>query len=84
MSNFFFSAFWAKSDGKTTLEMHTRHVMQAGENLIQPIYLSQIMRRHYWKEKLFRCAVLHDPGKIHSEFQRRLAGAKNTSIRHRK
>lgn len=80
MSNFF-SAFWAKSDGKTTLEMHTRHVIQAGENLIQNLPFSD-HEKHYWKEKLFRCAVLHDLGKIHSEFQRRLAGAKNTSIRH--
>ena len=50
MSNFF-SAFWAKSDGKTTLEMHTRHVIQAGENLIQNLPFSD-HEKHYWKEKL--------------------------------
>ena len=32
--------------------------------------------RQFWDDKLYRCAVLHDLGKIHTEFQRRLAGQK--------
>lgn len=77
----YFDNFWAKSDGHTTLEMHTRHVLTAGENLLKRLPFEQ-SEKDYWKEKLFRCAVMHDIGKVHSEFQRRLQGAKDVAIRH--
>jgi len=77
----FFDKFWAKSDGITTLEMHTHHVIIAGKNLLNSLPLAE-EEKLLWAEKLFRCAVLHDLGKIHSEFQRRLQGAKDTDIRH--
>lgn len=77
----FFDQFLAKSDGKTTIEMHTRHVIKAGENLIERLPFDE-SEKLYWKEKLFRCAVLHDLGKLHSEFQRRLKGTKGVAIRH--
>jgi len=80
MSNFF-DKFWAKSDGITTLEMHTQHVITAGRNLLECLPFNEDEKK-YWKSKLFRCAVLHDLGKIHSEFQRRLEGAKDIAIRH--
>ncbi|MGY6545176.1 MAG: CRISPR-associated helicase Cas3', partial [Cyclobacteriaceae bacterium] len=77
----FFNRFLAKSDGQTTLEMHTRHVIAAGESLLECLPFKPV-ERGFWREKLFRCAVLHDLGKIHSEFQRRLHGAKDVAIRH--
>ncbi|MCU0390389.1 MAG: CRISPR-associated helicase Cas3' [Thermoflexibacter sp.] len=81
MSNHFFDRFFAKSDGVTTLQMHTEHVITAGRNLLKTLSFTDV-ERDYWAEKLYRCAVLHDLGKIHSEFQRRLQGAKDVSIRH--
>ena len=81
MDNQFFNQFFAKSDGITTLEMHTDHVITAGKNLLNSLPFTP-EKRAYWAEKLYRCAVLHDLGKIHSEFQRRLNGAKDVSIRH--
>lgn len=79
MSNYF-DQYLAKSDG-TTLEDHTRHVITAGINLLKTLPLS-VKEVEYWSEKLIRCAVLHDFGKIHSEFIKRLNGDKNTDIRH--
>ncbi|MCU0328744.1 MAG: CRISPR-associated helicase Cas3' [Chitinophagales bacterium] len=81
MENNFFDQFFAKSDGITTLEMHTQHVITAGKNLLKSLPFTP-EKRTYWAEKLYRCAVLHDLGKIHSEFQRRLNGAKDVTIRH--
>ncbi len=81
MDKHFFNQFFAKSDGITTLEMHTTHVITAGVNLLNSLSFSP-EEREYWSVKLYRCAVLHDLGKIHSEFQRRLNGAKDVSIRH--
>jgi len=81
MESNFFDQFFAKSDGLTTLEMHTNHVIIAGNNLLQNLPLSFEEREH-WKTKLFRCAVLHDLGKIHSAFQKRLVGQEGPSIRH--
>ncbi len=81
MQTDFFEQFMAKSDGITTLPMHTNHVIIAGKNLIEQLPLSSEEKK-YWNEKLFRCAVLHDLGKIHSAFQRRLKGDKNIDIRH--
>ncbi len=81
MDKHFFNQFFAKSDGITTLEMHTNHVITAGINLLNALSFTP-EERAYWSEKLYRCAVLHDLGKIHKEFQRRLNGAKDVSIRH--
>ncbi|MGV3768271.1 MAG: CRISPR-associated helicase Cas3' [Chitinophagaceae bacterium] len=81
MSNNYFDQFFAKSDGTTTLEMHTRHVITAGQNLLQSLPLEEGERRR-WEEKLFRCAVLHDFGKIHKDFVSRLNGQKGVNIRH--
>lgn len=72
---------FAKSDGVTTLQMHTQHVITAGFNLIERLPFG-FDEKKFWKEKLFRCAVLHDLGKLHPEFQRRLNGAKDVNIRH--
>lgn len=81
MNKHYFDQFFAKSDGVTTLEMHTRHVITAGENLLRSLPLNEEERR-YWNEKLVRVAVLHDLGKIHKEFVKRLSGEKNGDIRH--
>jgi len=81
MDNLSFNQFFAKSDGITTLEMHTNHVITAGINLLNNLSFTPDERK-IWADKLFRCAVLHDIGKIHPEFQRRLNGAKDVSIRH--
>lgn len=81
MSKHYFDQFFAKSDGVTTLEMHTRHVITAGKNLLLSLSLNDD-ERGYWEEKLVRCAVLHDLGKIHNEFVSRLNGDKSGGIRH--
>ena len=81
MSKSYFDQFFAKSDGVTTLEMHTRHVITAGENLLLTLPLNEEEKK-YWKEKLVRMAVLHDLGKIHNEFVSRLNGQKSGNIRH--
>ena len=81
MNKNYFDQFLAKSDGVTTLEMHTRHVITAGENLLHSLPLSEEEKK-YWNEKLFKVAVLHDLGKIHSEFVSRLNGKKGGDIRH--
>lgn len=81
MGDKFFDQFWAKSDGVTTLEMHTNHVIASGKNLLRSLPLS-LEEKEYLTEKLFRCSVLHDIGKIHSAFQDRLLGKGTTSIRH--
>ncbi len=80
MMNEFFDQFLAKSDG-TTLGEHTHHVIMAGNNLIANLPFSPAEEK-IWKQKLFQCAVLHDFGKIHPLFQRRLKGDRNVSIRH--
>lgn len=81
MGKNFFNQFFAKSDGVTTLEMHTKHVIIAGNNLIEKLPLPD-EEKSYWKNKLFRCAVLHDFGKIHSAFQKKLRREEASSIRH--
>ncbi|MCH7402223.1 CRISPR-associated helicase Cas3' [Belliella kenyensis] len=77
----FFDSIYAKSDGQTTLEMHTWHVIKAGENLLERLPFDPV-EKDFWKEKLYRSAVLHDLGKVHKEFQRRLQGAKDVGLRH--
>ncbi|TYP87744.1 CRISPR-associated Cas3 family helicase [Sphingobacterium allocomposti] len=81
MNKSYFDQFFAKSDGVTTLEMHTKHVVRAGKNLLGSLPLTNAERKK-WEEKLVRCAVLHDLGKIHREFINRLKGAKDGNIRH--
>lgn len=81
MNKNYFDQFFAKNDGVTTLEMHTRHVVVAGKNILSNLPLSK-EERVTWVEKLFRCAVLHDIGKIHKEFIERLNGNKSGNIRH--
>lgn len=81
MKGNFFDQFYAKSDGITTLQMHTEHVVTAGAALLNNLSFT-IEERDYWSEKLFRCAVLHDLGKIHTAFQKRLNGDRSVSIRH--
>ncbi len=81
MNNHFFNQFHAKSDGVTTLEMHTRHVIEAGNQLLDKLPFSE-KEKTYWSEKLFRCAVLHDLGKIHPAFQGNLKGEQRIAIRH--
>ncbi len=77
----FFDQFYAKSDGETTLQMHTEHVITAGQNLLKNLSFT-IDEKAYWADKLHRCSVLHDLGKIHRDFQKRLQGDKRVSIRH--
>ena len=78
----FFNQFYAKSDGETTLQMHTNHVVTAASNLIKRLSFTY-EERSFWLDKITRCAVLHDLGKIHQEFQKRLKGDKNAyPIRH--
>lgn len=77
----FFDRFYAKSDGSTTLFMHTAHVVAAANDLIGKLPLSD-QAQSYWSLKIKRCAILHDIGKIHQEFQRRLRGEDAYPIRH--
>src|SRR5690606_15202006 len=77
----FFDQFYAKSDGETTLEMHTNHVITAGKNLLLSLPLDND-ELIYWQDKLYRCVVFHDLGKIHQEFIKRLNGIKGADIRH--
>lgn len=81
MSKQYFDQFFAKSDGITTLEMHTRHVITAGKNLLLSLPLNEEERK-CWEEKLVRVVALHDLGKIHKEFANRLNGHKGGDIRH--
>lgn len=61
--------------------MHTQHVIEAGKNLLNTLCLTE-EERTYWSSKLHRCAVLHDLGKIHGDFQKSLNGDRTVSIRH--
>jgi CRISPR-associated endonuclease/helicase Cas3 len=81
METNFFDQFYAKSDGITTLQMHTKHVIIAGETLLNNLSFTN-EEKAYWSNKLYRCAVLHDLGKIHVAFQKRLKGDRSVSIRH--
>lgn len=76
-----FDRFFAKSDGITTLEMHTRSVVCAGKNLLLSLPLSK-EEKAVWEEKLVKCAVLHDIGKIHKDFISILDGNESNGIRH--
>ena len=81
MNSNYFDQFFAKSDGITTLEMHTRHVITAGKNLLNSLPLNDD-DREFWYDKLIKIAILHDLGKIHNEFVNRLKGLQQGDIRH--
>jgi CRISPR-associated endonuclease/helicase Cas3 len=76
-----FNKIMAKSDGETTLEMHTKHVLTAGANLLETLPFSQ-EDKTYWWSKLNRCILLHDLGKVLPAFQEKLNGKKSVSVRH--
>ena len=63
-ANISFDQFYAKSDCVTTLQMHTEHVITAGKNLLNNLSFTT-EEKEYWTSKLYRCAILHDLGKIH-------------------
>ena len=78
--------YWAKSDtsnGIITLVMHTEHVVKAAASLIERLPFSN-EEKTYWKEKVIRCTILHDLGKIHKDFQAKLKPdeSSDVSIRH--
>lgn len=65
-----FSKYLAKSTG-LSLIAHTNDVRQAGLKLVETLSLTETERKT-WFDKIERVAVLHDLGKIHSEFQKKL------------
>ena len=78
--------YWAKSDttnGIITLVMHTKHVVKAAINLMDRLPFSG-EEKVFWQEKIIRCAILHDLGKIHKDFQAKLKPDESSevSIRH--
>jgi CRISPR-associated endonuclease/helicase Cas3 len=74
--------FLAKSDG-TTLLNHTKYVCHAAVNLLNSLPLPTEEKERLLP-KLLRCAVLHDIGKAHRDFQKKLNGEEKNkvSIRH--
>lgn len=77
----FFDQFDAKSDGKTTVPLHTKIVIIAAFNLLERLPIAK-EEKIYLSEKLFRCAVLHDIGKIHPDYQKRVKRQNGEPIRH--
>lgn len=65
-----FSKYLAKSTGLSLID-HTNDVRQAGRKLVETLSLTNVERK-IWFDKIERVAVLHDLGKIHSEFQKKL------------
>lgn len=70
----------AKSDG-TTLYEHTCMVIETGLKLLQSLSLSNDARA-FLNKHFLQSAILHDLGKVHPTFQKRLNGDKYASIRH--
>ena len=70
----------AKSDG-TTLYEHTCMVKKTGLKLLQSLSLSGDAKA-FLGQFFVQAAILHDLGKVHPTFQRRLNGDKDASIRH--
>lgn len=70
----------AKSDG-TTLYGHTCMVIKTGLKLFQSLSLSEDAKV-FLKQFFVQAAILHDLGKVHPTFQRRLNGDKDACIRH--
>lgn len=74
-------SFLAKSDG-LLLHEHTEHVVRAAENLLARLPMTA-EEREDWQRIIRECAVLHDIGKAHADFQANLkAGTTIVSIRH--
>ena len=70
----------AKSNG-TTLYEHTCMVIETGLKLLQSLSLSNDARA-FLNKHFLQSAILHDLGKVHPTFQKRLNGDKYASIRH--
>lgn len=70
----------AKSDG-TTLQEHTCAVIETGLNLLQSLPLSD-EHQSFVRQHFIEAAILHDLGKVHPLFQKRLTGDRNACIRH--
>ena len=73
-----FNKYNAKSDG-TTLPQHTFYVKSAINNLLCRLPLSA-EEVAYWHPKILRCAVLHDIGKAHIDFQNNLDKSKQSKV----
>ncbi len=74
-------AFLAKSNG-LLLHEHTEHVVRGAENLIARLPFSPEERAN-WLRLIRECAVLHDIGKAHRDFQTNLRANDNVvAIRH--
>lgn len=83
-----FSAIKAKRDDPAfelcmTLEEHTWRVVHAAVAIADRLPYDKEVREQ-WKQKLVRCAIWHDIGKIHPAFQRNLkvGNSKGALIRH--
>ncbi len=61
--------------------MHTRYVLTAAECLLERLPFSED-EKLIWKEKIARCAIFHDLGKVHRDFVANLSGGEFYSIRH--
>jgi CRISPR-associated endonuclease/helicase Cas3 len=72
--------YLAKSDG-VTLYQHTADVVAACSALLERLPLTPDEKKE-WGPVIKTCAILHDIGKAHDYFQKKLRGEKQTSIRH--
>lgn len=70
----------AKSDGITLYE-HTCMVIKTGLKLFQSLSLSEDAKV-FLRQFFVQAAILHDLGKVHPIFQRKLNGDKDACIRH--
>lgn len=70
----------AKSDG-TTLYEHTCMVIKTGLKVLQSLSLPEDTKA-FLEQFFVQAAILHDLGKVHPTFQRKLNGDKNACIRH--
>lgn len=73
-------SYLAKSDG-VTLHEHTADVVAASSALLDRLPLTHDEKNDWWPV-IKTCAVLHDIGKAHDYFQKKLRAEKQTSIRH--
>jgi CRISPR-associated helicase Cas3/CRISPR-associated endonuclease Cas3-HD len=82
MTGFDFNTFKAKSNG-LSLRMHTQYVCRAVNNLLRYLPLSK-EEIEYWEPKIVQCAIFHDLGKVHPDFQEKMEpnSSNSVSIRH--
>jgi CRISPR-associated endonuclease/helicase Cas3 len=73
-----FDKYKAKSNG-ITLPQHTSHVETSVNNLLYRLPLSE-EEIDFWRPKILRCAILHDIGKAHVDFQNKLDKSKHSKI----